>query len=67
MNYAECPNCGAEVKVGAKPKIGQRVTCEACNTELEVAWLDPIELDWPFEDDEDIEYEYDADDEDYDY
>jgi hypothetical protein len=23
------------------------VTCKSCDTEVEVVWLDPLELDWP--------------------
>jgi hypothetical protein len=25
------------------------VTCKSCDTELEVVWLDPLELDWPMD------------------
>jgi lysine biosynthesis protein LysW len=39
--------------------MGQRVKCGACGTELEVVWLDPVELDWPYdEDDEEFDEEY---------
>jgi hypothetical protein len=31
--------------------MGQRLTCRSCNTEVEVVWLDPVELDWPYDDD----------------
>jgi hypothetical protein len=39
------------------------VTCSRCDAELEVVWLDPVELDWPFIDDYDDEEDY-YDDED---
>jgi hypothetical protein len=28
------------------------VTCKSCDTELEVVWLDPLELDWPMDENE---------------
>ncbi len=34
------------------PKMGQTVRCSTCGAQLEVVWLDPVELDWPFDDDE---------------
>jgi len=48
--------------------MGSQVTCPECDAELEVVWLDPIELDWPFDDedyDDDDDYYYDDEDEDY--
>lgn len=68
MTFAECISCGAEIKFSTPPKMGLGVTCPECAAELEVVWLDPVELDWPFDDedfdDEEDDYYYD-DDEDY--
>jgi alpha-aminoadipate carrier protein LysW len=61
MEIAECVSCGADIKFRESPKMGQSVKCQNCNAELEVVWLDPVEVDWPFDDD------YDEDDEDYYY
>lgn len=62
MQNAECPQCGNEVEVGSQPRIGKPVVCKSCGAELEVVWLDPLELDWPIMDDdeefEDYEEEY---------
>ena len=60
MNTAECPQCGNEVSLGTQPKLGKLVECKECGAELEVVWLDPLELDWPldvdeFEEDEDTD------------
>jgi len=59
MQSAECPQCGNEVSIGTQPKLGKMVTCKECGAELEVVWLDPLELDWPIDvdefDDEDLE------------
>lgn len=63
MVKAECPACSAKVELGAKPRLGQRVVCRECDAELEVVWLDPVELDWPYDEDEyDDELEGDFDD-----
>lgn len=61
VQKAKCPQCGEEILVGTKPRIGQQVSCNNCGSELEVVWLDPLELDWPV-----IDYEEDEDIEDYD-
>ena len=64
MSESVCPSCNAQVKVKGAPKIGMRAKCESCDTELEVVWLDPLELDWPmedFEDEEDFDPYYEED------
>ncbi len=58
MSESVCPSCGAQVSVKGTAKIGMNVTCKSCDTELEVVWLDPLELDWPMED-EDIDEDLD--------
>jgi alpha-aminoadipate carrier protein LysW len=52
MSDAVCPSCGEQVSVKGTAKIGMTVTCKSCDTELEVVWLDPLELDWPMEEDD---------------
>ena len=59
MAVAECIACGSDIKFSAEPKMGLLVTCPSCDAELEIVWLDPLELDWPFD-------ESDFDDDDYD-
>jgi lysine biosynthesis protein LysW len=50
----------------ARPRLGQRVVCKSCKAEVEVVWLDPLELDWPVDDDEfDDEDEWDTEGEAY--
>ena len=63
IQKAECPQCGYEISVGSQPHVGQQVVCPSCGSELEVVWLDPLELDWPLLDDDEEEYE-DLDEED---
>lgn len=54
-----CPSCGQDIKLRGKLSMGQTVECPYCDAELEVAYLDPLELDWAIEyeswDDEDYE------------
>ena len=63
MAKATCPACEAIVNVGPNPKMGQRVKCPSCRSQLEVTWLEPVELDWPYdEDDYDDDYDDDYED-----
>jgi lysine biosynthesis protein LysW len=59
MALAECISCGSDIKIAGRPKMGLQVRCPDCDAELEVVWLDPLELDWPFDDED-----YDDDDND---
>jgi alpha-aminoadipate carrier protein LysW len=73
----ECPLCGISIKIEDNLGMGQIIECSACRAQLEVVWLDPLELDVldEIDDDEedayegyDYEYEPDYDQEpDYDY
>lgn len=66
MAFAECISCGADIKLSSQPKMGLQVVCPECSAELEVVWLDPVELDWPFdEEDYEEDEEYDYEEEDY--
>ena len=67
IQKAECPQCGKEISVGLQPRIGQQVTCANCDSELEVVWLDPLELDWPMLDLADEEEDDDFDEEEDEY
>jgi alpha-aminoadipate carrier protein LysW len=39
-----CVQCGADVTVGAEPRIGEIVVCGTCSVELELISLDPPQL-----------------------
>jgi lysine biosynthesis protein LysW len=52
VEKAECPSCGYKVIVGSHPRLGQLLKCQSCSSELEVVSLDPVELDWPYDEDE---------------
>ena len=47
----QCPSCMSRIHLGRSPRLGQRVTCSGCKEKLEVVWLNPIELDWPMDND----------------
>lgn len=64
---AKCPACGATLTFTTALKFEQIIECTSCDAKLEIISLDPLELDWAFEDDdysEDDDYDYDEDDED---
>jgi lysine biosynthesis protein LysW len=53
MPYAACPGCDQNIFLRRTPKMGDMVYCDNCEADLEVVGLNPIELDWPWEEDED--------------
>ena len=50
MPYAACPGCDENVYIAGKPKMGQKITCKECEARLVVISTDPLELDFPYED-----------------
>ena len=62
---AECPSCDSHIPVGRPAKMGQIVVCPVCKEQLQVVWLNPVELDWAITDDYDDYEDEDYDDEDY--
>jgi lysine biosynthesis protein LysW len=53
MEPVNCLSCDDEIRITRPPKIGTLVTCAECGAaEFEIVWLDPLELDWPFIDDD---------------
>lgn len=46
MIIVSCPECQQKINLGSDPEIGQPVTCQSCNTMLEVVWLFPVFLDY---------------------
>jgi len=41
---AECPECAAEIELGADVEPGEIVVCPDCGVELEVLETDPVAL-----------------------
>lgn len=52
MPYVTCPGCDDELYIGGEPRLGQKVVCGECDARLEVVSLDPLEVDFPSEDDD---------------
>ena len=69
MPRAICPDCDEDVVFATRPRLGQVVYCSSCDARLEVVEVDPLELDWALDaedddlDDKDDEY-WDDDEED---
>ena len=42
MGVVICPECGAEVEVGADAIVGEIIVCPECGAELEVTSLNPV-------------------------
>lgn len=67
MPYAVCPGCDQNIYFRKTPKLGDIVYCDNCEADLEVVNVNPIELDWPWEEEEEEDYEdEDFEDEDWD-
>ncbi|MFN2135743.1 MAG: hypothetical protein ACK2UK_07310 [Candidatus Promineifilaceae bacterium] len=56
---AECPECESHIRFHRSLRLGEIVTCPECSERLEVSQLNPLELDWAFDD-------YDENDDNYD-
>jgi alpha-aminoadipate carrier protein LysW len=62
---ARCPECETRVAIPATAELWDMVTCRTCGTELEVVDLDPPELDYWYDPDEDYDDDdFDDDDDD---
>jgi lysine biosynthesis protein LysW len=44
-----CLECGDRITVTSRLKVGQAVTCPECGTKLEIVNLDPLEIDWAYD------------------
>jgi lysine biosynthesis protein LysW len=67
MANAECPHCEQTVNLSGESWLGKRVRCPHCGEELEVIELNPVELDFAFDEDDEDDEDDDYDDEDDDY
>ena len=58
---AECPDCETSIRFHRSLKIGQDVICPECETDLIVRQLNPLELYWAFDYDDDKYDDHDDD------
>ena len=49
---AECIECGSEIILTRQAGLGHKVTCSECGTILKVVGLDPVEVDWIYDEPE---------------
>jgi len=56
MAKTYCPSCDAVISKD-DPKEGAMITCRECDTELEIISVDPFEVDFPLDYDEDWDEE----------
>ena len=61
-----CPECDSRIRLKS-PRLGQKVSCHNCGTELEVVETSPLELDWAFEEGFDFDDDLYDDSEEYNY
>lgn len=59
MANATCPNCETMVFIGSRSREGDLYTCPGCDADLELVWLDPPELEYFYEFDDDESFIYD--------
>jgi lysine biosynthesis protein LysW len=52
MPETYCPSCDAEIRV-SRPRLGATVTCSECGESLEIISVDPFEVDFPLDEDDD--------------
>ncbi len=48
MVIGTCPECDADIPVGASAVMDQRLCCARCGAQLVVISTSPVELDWAF-------------------
>lgn len=49
---ALCVECDAELNIGGRVRIGQRIVCPSCGVQLEVISTHPLEVDVAYDDGE---------------
>lgn len=45
MASVYCPDCDESINL-RNPRVGQKLFCPHCETEVEVISVDPLDLDW---------------------
>jgi uncharacterized paraquat-inducible protein A len=49
----ECLDCGVKFTLKGRIEIGQEITCPECGTWMEVVSLEPVQVDWIYDEFED--------------
>ncbi len=45
---ASCPDCGRTIHLGSRPWEEWRFICSTCGSHLKLISLEPLELDWTY-------------------
>ena len=61
MASTYCPDCDEPISL-RNPRIGQKLFCPHCETELEVIDIDPLDLDWAYDSSYDEDWADEGDD-----
>jgi lysine biosynthesis protein LysW len=48
MPNAYCPDCDEKITLRS-PRVGQKLLCPHCETEVEVISTEPLDLDWAYD------------------
>lgn len=59
MVTATCVECDEEIEINDRPRRGLRIICPNCGAQLEVTNTTPLELDLPFDDEEEEDDDWD--------
>jgi lysine biosynthesis protein LysW len=62
MVMAICPACEGQIDLPGRVEMGQAIQCSHCLEELEVIDIDPLELDWAYDEDWDEDQEDEEED-----
>ena len=60
MARVYCPDCDGRISLSPSVKLGLKLVCPHCGTELEVISADPLEVDWFYDwtwDEDEVEVE----------
>lgn len=53
---AVCPECERDIALPGRLGLGTLIECPHCTTELQVVGVNPLELDWAYEEAFDDDY-----------
>lgn len=62
MMIAQCVECDENIELGSQVRVGAKLTCHHCGARLEVVGLDPVEVDWAYDDEDDDDWDLEEDD-----
>jgi phage FluMu protein Com len=65
MKEVACLDCNTIFLIEDGLYIGLKVTCPECETQFEITYLSPVQIEWVYEDDYDYDLDDDMDDDDY--